>query len=274
VFGGWLNLNEVSEYLLAAPGSHFTDRNRGRGFGAIRDEAEKRRLERELQRIEVPPGHLLLFYENMAHKVASAAPPANTTQLRLFTGFRLTNNPEPIYPSLERKMRSMAVIPLKSGQQPPLYARLSWVNSTEAMEQWTKETLIEALHDQRRMGENARKNAGRLFTIPKGGELSEPIPSMRDEVTLEPRDWLQERYPEIALVDLAFSPYSDEELALYRPAPLHGNIDFRLPAQGMRCSSCAGPSKQLCEQCNRYYCSERCAISHHQTATLRRHAPY
>lgn len=261
IFGGWINLNSFSEFFLGAPGTHFKTRNRGTGFGVISDTGKKQALERKLQKIEIKPGELFVFYENMAHKVVSASPPANTTQMRLFTGFRLTNDPRPVYGDLEDRLRRMDVIPLKSGQIPPLYAKLSWTNHAESMEIWTKETLIPELTERRTMGP-ATKMAGREFVIPKGGHISQPLPSMRTgQMPYEPREWIGVKYSGLLITTFSFGfpQYTERELEMYRPRRLDAppipeiTLSKKLP-----CAVCENNTRYACQACSHVYCSNQC----------------
>ena len=71
VFGGWLNLNSPdgvgNEYLSAVPGSQLPNNPR-QGF-AVFEDSEKDELRRRRALLTVPPGYMLVFYENMAHEV-------------------------------------------------------------------------------------------------------------------------------------------------------------------------------------------------------------
>ena len=220
IMGGWINLNQTEEVLLCAPGTHFTGRNRGKGFGPIKDKNELENLGKKLRRVIVPPGHLLIFYENTAHMVASKGPPASTTQMRLFTGFRLTNNRDPVYSFLEKTLNTMDVMRLKSGQRPPTYSKLNWVNFVEQLENWTKSTLVEELHEKRTRLSGESK--GKKFTIPVGGPFSDgnliPLRVKRNgdyvfNDAIIDLDKAEE-------FDIYYPPYGETELELYKPNPL------------------------------------------------------
>lgn len=231
VFGGWINLNFIDEFLSGAPGTHFTDRNRGTGFGALSaQDIAAQDLERKAVRARVPPGHLLIFFENMAHEVISKAPAANTTQMRLFTGFRMTLDRDPVYEDLLRRLMRMDWIRLKSGQRPPIWARLNWTNNTQDLQQWTLDTLVPALHYVgRQMMTGTRQ--GQRFTVPvQAPEITmfkdvPEAPALLDD-NGQAQDWVMAN-PHLDLheFEAMFPPYTRKELQLYIPRPVLAPLD-------------------------------------------------
>ncbi len=275
ILGGWLNLNATEEFLLCSPTTHFTDRNQGGGFGPIKDDAERRRMAQKLRRVVVPPGNLLMFFENTAHMVASRTPPAGTTQLRLFTGFRLTNSHTPIYTFLERTLREMDVMRLKSGQTPPSYSRLNWVNGPVSLDRWTKATLRPELREQRKMLTGTR--AGTTYTIPVGGPMSlQQFPSLRQGATAvyapNPNLIDVNDQGELNEFDAYYPPYDDEEIRLYTPHPLQQAGGVGRP---VACDTCGQRDALMyCEGCEgAYYCNVACQtkdwIAGHQITCFR-----
>lgn len=161
IFGGWVNLDAVPQYFSCIRGSHndFDARmNLGFATSILRDSHLDKKV-----RVEVPPGHLLIFYECVMHEVLSnRAPPAGS--VRLFTGWRLTHSNMSLFPDLEWRLRTNAPMRLKSGQEPPMYAKLHWTNWVEKLQDWATATLAPELLTTRTVASG--KRAGQTFTIP------------------------------------------------------------------------------------------------------------
>lgn len=140
-FGGWINLDLENQYLIAVKGTHITPPGSKIGFSTIA-KTEHPRYKAELQAqagskgtdgrgyIVVPPGCIIIFDEKIVHAVEGSA--AKSTRVRQFLGWRLTENEgstgmvDPHNRPYARDqvldlMRRQAVIPLKSGQVPPMY---------------------------------------------------------------------------------------------------------------------------------------------------------
>lgn len=145
-FGGWLNLDDSPQWFSCAPGSHCTTGTGGKGF----HKQSKQQVEQALSkhpkaRVEVPPGHLLLFYETILHEVV--AEKRKWDQLRLFLGWRLTFDGQPLYSSIIQDTTNFGVPRLKSGQMPPMYAQLHWTNHLAKLEHFSRTRMVpECLH--------------------------------------------------------------------------------------------------------------------------------
>ena len=126
VFGGWLNLDAVASEFVCCPGTHGDDAADAAGFAPLGD---AKAWAARSATVAVPPGHLLVFFETIAHRVASRrAPPAGV--VRLFAGWRLTASDAPLMGAgaLASVLADQAVPLLKSGQTPALYPVLYWTN--------------------------------------------------------------------------------------------------------------------------------------------------
>lgn len=132
IFGGWLNLNldpDESQWFVCLPGSHNPDSHTGPGFLLLRDKKQIERCKRKQHKVEVKPGHLLVFYQNILHTMYnSPRAKAKKPLYRLFTAFLLARTPEPLSILSDEKLDPIldeqALFPLKSGQAPPMYSRL------------------------------------------------------------------------------------------------------------------------------------------------------
>lgn len=133
IFGGWVNFDDFSHYLSACPGTHLEEeaRLKNKGFAKIKD---KEKYESLKQSIEVPPGHLLIFYERMVHEVR---PTKRQTIHRLFMGWRLTKSEQPLYKDIVKSLKTMSVIPIKSGQIPQMYSASHWNFHRKKIEDWS-----------------------------------------------------------------------------------------------------------------------------------------
>lgn len=125
IFGGWWNLDDTDQSFSCVPGTHKGVMGNS-GFATIKDKEAKKALKAKAVTVRIPPGHILVFYERIVHEVVSQK--AKATMYRLFLGWRLTHETTPLIPDLEERLRKKAVMPLKSGQTPPMYALLHWTN--------------------------------------------------------------------------------------------------------------------------------------------------
>jgi hypothetical protein len=131
-FGGWINLDDTSQYFNCVKGTHSAV-NTGKGFASIKNAEEKKRYEHNCSSVEIPPGHLVVFYEHIVHEVLGKKKPYPI--YRLFVGWRVTSDDNPLIPNnvteLKNKLQTQAVMKLKSNQISPMYAKLHWCNWRE-----------------------------------------------------------------------------------------------------------------------------------------------
>lgn len=126
IFGGWLSLAGVQSFRCV-PGSHRTregDLPR-EGFGVL-SAGQKAHYRERTVTVDVPPGCVLVFYQNIVHTVSGGK--AKEHVRRLFHGVQLTHSNRPVVRGLDKILAEQAVVPLKSGQVPPLYPKLWNVN--------------------------------------------------------------------------------------------------------------------------------------------------
>ena len=140
VFGGWINLGNENQFFSCVPRSHCPDTNQHRGFSKISKQRSIEIKERNLARtIEIPPGHMIVFFENIVHEVASRV--SRNTLIRLHLALRLTRSSEMRPAGLMQNLDSQSVIMIKSGQIPAMYAKLHFVNWVEKLKQWSLESV-------------------------------------------------------------------------------------------------------------------------------------
>jgi hypothetical protein len=123
ILGGWWNLDTEAQFFSCVPGSHMAVRGHA-GFAPIA-KASHAACRAQSIRVDVPPGGFLLFYEHIIHEVLPVK--ASRPMHRLFLGWRLTRSVDPLF-DIVPLLQSQAVIPLKSGQVPPMYPKLYWTN--------------------------------------------------------------------------------------------------------------------------------------------------
>lgn len=139
IFGGWINLNNFDQTFSCVRGTHKPGDNPQGGFACI--PADRRNHYKQRSGVvKIPPGHILIFYENIIHEVV---PTENKlyTVLRLFTGWRLSRSNEPLGMSrqnLKKLLDDQAVMPLKSGQDSVMYPKLYMGNWHTRLNEWSK----------------------------------------------------------------------------------------------------------------------------------------
>lgn len=176
IFGGWFNIDHTTQHFLCVPGTHVGS-NKHSGFAPL-TKAEAAYYNSKKQTIVVPSGSILIFYENMVHFVANTK--AKTDSCRLFLGWRITNSAVPMDPDTEKYIQEQGVPKIKSGQVPPVYAKLHLVNHIEKLESFSKKNIRKELlvHHTVKSGKNLNKPPFLICKrfIPSLKELSEQFP--------------------------------------------------------------------------------------------------
>jgi hypothetical protein len=118
VFGGWINLDPEVQYFSCVPGTH-TEVATNRGYAKIEDREMINRYNRSRVSVEVPEGHIIIFYEKIVHEVNRRQ--ANDLIVRLFLGWRITRESTSLDSDTLERLRNQAIIMIKSGKNPYLY---------------------------------------------------------------------------------------------------------------------------------------------------------
>lgn len=199
VFGGWVNLNQAggeTQKFIFVPGTHKEDpaASRSKGFAPISKD-EHPALDERCKVLSVPPGHLLIFFQHIAHKVAPTQ--YKSPSLRLFIGWRV-GGPESHFfgdKYMNRVLSNFEASTLPSGQRPPLYSAncLSIRNAKTIA--WSKRALKSSLLVQK---VPAKKSGKAPYTI-----------APRFLISLAPE--FRQLFPQF------FSPYSAEQLRALKP---------------------------------------------------------
>jgi hypothetical protein len=123
VFGGWLNLDTEPQYFSCVPKSHLHDHSKlTAGFDRI-PPIEIESYNKRRTKVEVKPGELIIFYQNIVHEVNSVK--ATHDAIRLFFSWRLTpeKTAEPLFGKeyILRMMREQGTPKLPGGEVPGMY---------------------------------------------------------------------------------------------------------------------------------------------------------
>lgn len=189
IFGGWLNLNLCDQEFGAVRGTQLYD-------GVWPDAYEIADPSAELERLvvyPVPPGHLLIFHQNIIHTVMKWTQPE--PMLRMFVGCRLSGNNKPLFSSRSggslavEKCMLQAPMRIKSGLYTPMYSYLKLFHDAAKLSAWSvrifKDPVLKQFHH-------------------KGGDENYRVVES----------------PMRGLVDSGLQPfpaYTTEELAMYEP---------------------------------------------------------
>ena len=187
VTGGWVNLNDFPEHFCCVPGTHSLNGGTG-GFATI-DKSEHADYKARSELVEVLPGHAIVFFENIVHKIF---PGKKVKRWRQFVGWRFSTQGEPFDPDMFERIRTLQTLRIKSGHECPMYARLHLTNWIERLAEWSKNVKDE--HCRQHLVQSG-KNTGKTFRICK-----RYIRGCRD-----------------AHGDSPYSPYTDREVEILRP---------------------------------------------------------
>ena len=201
VWGGWLNLDDRSQWFSCVPGTHRTGTTHSaaqhQGFAPIPKE-ERKAYKARSRRVEIPAGCVLVFSEDLVHEVVGKR--CGHTMYRLFLGWRLTRSTEPLVPDVESRLEDQAVMPLKSAQMPRLFAKLHWTNWRKKLEVFGRCLKSQC---QVRVRVKTGKDAGAVYTLPHPAQgKSQHMKSLR------------------AYGLPMYRKYDNAERALYRPQSL------------------------------------------------------
>lgn len=136
ILGGWINLDlDITQYFSCVPRTHKV-KNEGKGFARIPKE-DKNKYKAKKQVFEVPPGHIILFYQHLVHEIIPKK--AKETSYRLYMGWRLTNSVTPLNKDIVAHLKSQAPIPQPSGQKPALWSLNGHLNlHPDILEEWSE----------------------------------------------------------------------------------------------------------------------------------------
>lgn len=195
IFGGWINLDDFNQTFSGIPESHSEVGLRNGGFATI-PKTKHAELNRSKKAIAIPPGHILIFYERMVHEVVSKK--LKKDQHRIFLGWRTTKQTTPLTPNLRALLGRQSVIPIKSGQIPPMYPQLYWTNwRDKILKPWSDEFIKDAVKETREL-----KTTGQEYNIVQQ-HITKGLVELKTKLGVNSRD-----YP----------PYTPAEISMYHPS--------------------------------------------------------
>ena len=227
IFGGWINLNDHDEYFACCPGSQRIGTGGNINFQTIPKEERPEWKAREVK-VPIPPGHLVVFYENIVHRVYTGK---KRREYRLFVGWRIgTNRDDELDPTLHERMVRHQVPKIKGGMQPPVYARQHMASWIERVAEWSKN--VQDVHCYNHVVRSG-KNAGKTFRIAKRYPMN---PDMS--------------YPKYTALELfVLRPHTPEEYALAVQTPAPAPVPAPVPAP-KRSAPASLPKKSKKSKCS------------------------
>lgn len=140
VFGGWINFDRQNQVFSCLKGSHIQDSLQHGGFHKFSIE-ECKVYDNDCKKtlVTIPPGAMLIFFENIIHEVKSKK--VDYTMTRLHLGFRLTRSPEIRPPNLMDQIDQQAAMMIKSGQKPVMYSSNHISKWIDQLVGWTSKNL-------------------------------------------------------------------------------------------------------------------------------------
>ena len=161
VFGGWINFDDSDQHFSCVPETH-TEVSGNRGFAKIEDPVDRARYKELLERVKIPPGHILVFYERIVHEVLANT--ASQLTMRMFFGWRLTNETSSLFgdEALREWIEDQAVPKIKSGQDPPVWpsSYSNFSRNFQTLTDWSKETWIPELLYTHAVADTAKSMPG------------------------------------------------------------------------------------------------------------------
>jgi len=121
IFGGWVNLDlEKDQFFSCVMETHLDDTDTT-GFSLGKDQ---KAIEREYRprstKVRVPPGHWIVFYQNILHEVLSIKQKTDFSMKQYF-GWRLTRDPVSLFTNIDEIILNQGAPKIPSGQQPWMY---------------------------------------------------------------------------------------------------------------------------------------------------------
>ena len=121
ILGGWINLSTITQEFSCIPNTHGVEPGRGQFNTFSKEQGRELRPNRRV--VQIPPGHILLFWQHLIHEVS--AKKAKQDNARLFMGWRITDHDQDPFNYME-VIRTQGIPMIPSGQLPPIYAKLHW----------------------------------------------------------------------------------------------------------------------------------------------------
>lgn len=213
IFGGWVNLSENTQEFVCLIGTHNDPHDGKKGFAPVKETEPLNRLlttqanqtfgstkTNSKGHILVPPGHAVVFFQHILHAVLAGKPPS-TPELRMFCGYRLAHDSNPL---ITHDLENMSVPFIPSGQIPPMFSQNHYMffNKFEKFRLWGENTFNKECLFARKTkeGEQTYYTPGSPIDV---GDINKhrSMPSLKD-------------------MGFHFPPYSIEDVQILTPEPL------------------------------------------------------
>ena len=172
LFGGWTNLDHREQMFVGLLSTHNESTAGKAGFSEFsKHEIQSFKFNERLQSqsnrrfghtvhtdergyIRVPPGHCILFQQQLIHSVVSGSQP-DTPALRIFHGVRLTGETVPLF-DISSAIENGGVPRIPSGQIPPMFSanHYQFFSTHERYRKWREQTFKRACMYERTTKEN------------------------------------------------------------------------------------------------------------------------
>lgn len=151
IFGGWINLDKSNEQKFSCVKKthkiNESDIKDKKGFATIPKE-EHKKYNKSKSTIKIPPGHQIIFFQNIIHEVLSIK--QTVESIRLYSGWRLTTFDKPLIKDLKERLNKQSIIPLPSSQLPPMYSANHLSFHKDMTIKWSKETFLPQLIEHKK----------------------------------------------------------------------------------------------------------------------------
>lgn len=171
IFGGWWNYDDVNQGFSCIPGTH-TEVSGHSGFATIKGKEANKALTADPRKktVVIPPGHIMIFYENLLHEVLAKA--RKSDQFRQFLSWRVTKETKSLFHTdgaavdpVGTLLDKQGVMQLKSGQTPPMYAKLHWTNWKPKIVDFTQKNMDPRTVEEKAVKSKSSKDAGKSFAV-------------------------------------------------------------------------------------------------------------
>lgn len=189
ILGGWVNCNtEQSQHFVCVPGTHMKESNSGDKTGF--QKVDKKSCKENQVTVEIPPGYGMFFIQSLVHCVN--AKKLSFDMKRVYVSVRISSpdTEEPMILDIVDRLRGGDIVPMKSGQLPPMYPRLWEVNWQDKLIAFS-DKFDEKMKTKRMMKGKRLRNRedtpdeGEYFVLKRFAPSVEPIvPYLDDEIAL------------------------------------------------------------------------------------------
>jgi len=148
IYGGWVNLDppttNESQWFSCLPKDiiRAQDETELNGFEQFAESEQDEKqdafddpLGNNKHMVEIPPGHMVIFNQTIAHTITGAE--SLFTSYRQYFGWRITDYDQPLYDK-KKIMDAQIMPPLPSGQLAPMYPKLYAVNYKSRLKEYSK----------------------------------------------------------------------------------------------------------------------------------------